>query len=861
MKTKNVVSRRLNLIVAGIGTTAALLLSGCGIGALAPASDPVSSGAVISGIVHGGQFAVYNATVNLYEAGYTGYGSAGTKLATATTNSTGNFQFTKNSGTGTPNGTTATWQCDSAHPSAQIYIVASGGNTQGTGTTTPNNTAAVFLAALGQCTTVSTGTTVVLNELNTAATVYALANYINPGTTAGTESIGTSSTTQGSTGLNNAVAGIVNLASNSSGSTSSISAPTYTGTNSTVTGVTVTATADEPKLVTVANTLAACVNSTAVASTQCVDLFANATPATASTTSQPSSTFTVAVDTLQAAYALATNPGLNGSFTACTTTPAATTKVACLYDLASATGAPFQTGMTSAPTDYSMNVIYTVSGTCSNTYPFILGPYHTAVDASGNIWVVNGGGSNTNLAEMSPTGQPLLCIGDLSNGRGMTIDMNGNVWASFNGVTSNGTTTSGIQVLPSGGSAFTNVPTPSGQQTYEMTSDGFGNVFYNLNASGGSVWELVNAANNTSTPPTPVSIASSFNGNTATTTQAYIQVDSKGRIWDATSTVQFMYGIYPTAASQGTVSSITTNGTTATFTTSAGPWASAVGAEVQISGLTTSTGQNFNFGTYTITAGTTTSFSVASTVATATVTDSGIAMLPGLSGASSGTSSYAFTANATPTASAYGMTIDSSGNLYQGTTCCGSAAPYRTPVKWYTSTSVNSGTATFANSGTTNFAGMNGVRAIVTDGAGNVFVGNEEPNGPTVDSSSNIEIVTGNWSINEFTTSGNSTATTFTALSPSGSTPATCSTTDGCTTLGGYFDSLGTTTATSGSGKITGLPFDMQVDPSGNLWVLQSGDATTTTDGVAVLEMVGGAVPVVTPLSVATKNGTLGTKP
>jgi len=862
MQISNFLSLRPRYIGSAFLLTSALLLSGCGNMMPTASNENLSSQAgTIQGKVHGGQFPVYNSVVRLYAAGTTGYGTGSTLLATsANTDTGGNFSFTKLATTGgVINAALPTWQCP-ATGNPQIYVTAVGGNTQGTDTTSTNNAAAAFLVALGPCNGVTSSTQVILNELSTAATVYALDNYIFPGTSAGTETIGTSSSSQGSVGLGNAVASIANLTNVSAGSTNSITPPTYTGSTSTVSGVTITATADAPKLVTIANILAACVNTPAASSTQCADLFANATAPTPSTTSQPGATFSAAADTIQAAYYLATNPGLNGSFTSCTTTPAATTKAGCLFALTSGTS-PFQTGMTSAPTDYSMNVLYTASGTCSNGYAFIFGPYHAAVDASGNIWFINGGGANTNLSEMSPTGQPLLCIGNLSNGRGLNIDVNGNVWASFNGVVASGTTVSGIQELPVGTSTLVPWPVAAGVQTYELASDGFGNMFLNLNASGGSVVEWVNAAN-TSTPFTPVQIAGPFNG-TATTTQGYMQVDTKGRIWDATSTISDLIGIYPTAASQAAISSITTNGTVATFTTAAGPWASSAGNTVQISGLTSATGRNFNYGTYTILtspAPTSTSFSVSSTVAATTATDSGTASLPGLSGAGTGTSSYAFMLNTVPN-SAYGMSIDSSGNLYQGTTCCGSAAPYRTPIKWYPAASANSGSATIANGTTTNFAGTNGTRALVVDGAANVFVGNEYPNGPLATSSTQTETTTGNWSISEYTTSGTSASTTFTPLSPSGATPPSCTTSAGCATLGGYFDSLGTTTATTSPNKLTGLPFDMQVDPSGNLWVVESGDATTTTNGQAIGEIVGIAVPVVTPLSVALKNGQLGTKP
>jgi hypothetical protein len=52
----------------------------------------------------------------------------------------------------------------------------------------------------------------------------------------------------------------------------------------------------------------------------------------------------------------------------------------------------------------------------------------------------------------------------------------------------------------------------------------------------------------------------------------------------------------------------------------------------------------------------------------------------------------------------------------------------------------------------------------------------------------------------------------------------------------------------------------MEVDPSGDLWVLNAFNADGT-NGISVTEVIGAAVPVVTPLSIAVKNSKLATKP
>ena len=63
----------------------------------APASNPLSTAATLSGRIHGGNQPVIGATVSLWYAGQNGNpGFAPTLAATATTDSTGSFSFAKN---------------------------------------------------------------------------------------------------------------------------------------------------------------------------------------------------------------------------------------------------------------------------------------------------------------------------------------------------------------------------------------------------------------------------------------------------------------------------------------------------------------------------------------------------------------------------------------------------------------------------------------------------------------------------------------------------------------------------------------------------------------------------------------------
>ena len=123
---------------------------------------------------------------------------------------------------------------------------------------------------------------------------------------------------------------------------------------------------------TLANILAACVNSTGPSSTQCTTLFSNAA----------SSAF-VTTDTATAALNIAHNPGPNS------------TVVGNLFGLQTA-HSPFQSGLTSAPNDFTIAISYTGGGLNS--------PVPLAIDASGDVWVGNTASGANTVSEFSPLG-------------------------------------------------------------------------------------------------------------------------------------------------------------------------------------------------------------------------------------------------------------------------------------------------------------------------------------------------------------------------------------------------------------------------------------------------------------------------
>jgi hypothetical protein len=831
----------------------------------------------LSGTVQSGAVPVYNATVNLYAAGTSGYGRGATLLATTTTNASGNFQFTQYANGIPSNG--AVWSCPATdpNPDPQIYITAVGGNTQGTGVTSTNNTAAGFIVAVGPCSTVSSLTNVMMNEETTTATVFALAQYINPGSGPGGAMIGTngantsSSTPQGAVGLNNAVAGIVNLANVMTGA--AVTANTYKGTNPNVANVTVTATPETAKLITIANILGACINSASASGNPCTDLFANATPPpNAAVTSQPAASFVSAQDTIQAAYYMAINPASNGTLTSCTTS-SATTKLNCLYNLAS-TKPTYSSGLTAVPTDWTLSVSYSAyttgasvvlaSGgaaitpyTCANAHYFLYGPQHSAVDAYGNLWFINGIQHTDNVSAISPIGVPLFCASGIDPSSpfasNITIDTAGNIWANY--TPASGATTGQIYEVPAPGAAptataltaYSTTALGSGtQQTTGIVADGYGNVFYTTNSGGMSIYEI--PAGTTASSTTASFLIGS--NSSATGTNIYGAADSVGRVYfGSNSTTAPVLEVTPASAN---ISGYTIAGGQVTFTTVNSPGFTA-GQTVIVSGLTSADGLLLDRQHLALTAVTANSFSAATTLSATSgaVTDPGIAVI-----VPTGAVSYSLIDDNVGT-SLYGAALDNSNYFYGGGTCCGSA-----PEEELLKLTVNpAGTAISSASGNyswsaQNIGGLNGTRSVALDGADNLWFGNEYPSsdGGVAENPS-----TGVYSLGEVSTAGTGSTATFTALSPaatglSGSDVCVTGTAagTGCPVGGGFQKAT--------LGYTTGL----SIDPSGNVWApnfTSPADVGTGTGNGNIVEIIGAAVPVVTPLAVAAANGALATKP
>src|SRR5579875_1864605 len=122
------------LLLAALSLSLAGVLSGCGIGAM----DTSASGSLaITGHVHGGQAAVYGSTIQLYQVGALGNGSASRPMLTATVQTDANGFFN----------ITGDYHC--LNSTDQVYITSTSGNPglpPGT-----NNPALALMDTIGNC--------------------------------------------------------------------------------------------------------------------------------------------------------------------------------------------------------------------------------------------------------------------------------------------------------------------------------------------------------------------------------------------------------------------------------------------------------------------------------------------------------------------------------------------------------------------------------------------------------------------------------------------------------------------------------------------------------------------------------------
>ena len=340
------------------------LLSGCGgsVTTTTPPPPPPPPATTLQGHVNAGQQSVSDAQIALYATGIVSPGNGPVNLlgdTSVTTDTSGNFKITY------------AFQCPSA--TSQVYLVAKGGN-PGLAAGT-NNPALVLMTALGNCGSLSASTSVMANEVTTAAAAWALSQFLGP-------SAAVNTSTTNATGLSNAFLIAQNLANTTTGIAPGSALPQG-------------AIAEISKINTLANILATCSDSDGT--TACSSLFSAATAAG-----------TPPTNVLDAAIDIVHNPGTN---------------VDALFKLAAA-NAPFAPALSAAPNDWTLSITYAGGG--------LNQPESIAADSSGNIWVANYLGAV--VSEFQPTGAPASSTGfpgvGLHNSFGLTVDLNNNVWVT-----------------------------------------------------------------------------------------------------------------------------------------------------------------------------------------------------------------------------------------------------------------------------------------------------------------------------------------------------------------------------------------------------------------------------------------------
>jgi hypothetical protein len=446
-------------------TSCALLLAGCtGVPVMTTTnSTPANQvqGTALKGRVHGGQNPISGAQVYLYAADATAYDHASDSLLKSpgyvTTDGSGSFSITSD------------YTCPSA--STQVYLYAVGGN-PGSGA----NSAAGLLAGLGSCGSLNSSTLVFVNEVSTIATAYAIAGYATDAT-----HVSSSGSTLATTGIANAFAAATNLETLGTG-TALATTPAGNGT------------VPQSEINTLANILAACVNSNGTVSgptnpTPCYTLFTNSLSGGATGT-QPTDTATAAIN-------IAHNPGAN---------------IAALYGLQTG-NAVFQPSLSVAPNDFTVGLNFTGGG--------IDFPEGIAIDSSGNAWIPSF--YDNSLTELSSSGSILsgangFTGGGLDDAAGIGIDGSSDVWVlnyldlSVTEFSDSGAILSGTTGYPLGG-----VEEPAG-----IAIDASENVWIGDHIS--------NRITKMSSSGTILSGTYGYNGGGATNTSD-IAIDVSGNAW------------------------------------------------------------------------------------------------------------------------------------------------------------------------------------------------------------------------------------------------------------------------------------------------------------------------------------------
>jgi hypothetical protein len=457
-----------------------------------PTPTAISTPSLALGGAVTGPDPISGAQVTAWAIGTTGYGQGATPLACVTTDANGNFAFGTSPGCGgaLPSG----FLCSGS--GEQIYLIADGG-TDG-GQTAPNPQIAL-LVALGPCGTITTSSAVVINELSTITSVYALAQFASAWSP---YPIGAPATN--AVGLSHALAGITNLINPSDGTLPGPNLPTG-------------ATIPTAKINTLAAALAACVDSTgtlADAPSPCNELMCDALPGatynpTGGVCTMPTGA-TPPADTLGATIAIAAHPGAVNVADLCSLASADASRFAPTIACNSSSTSP-------SPADWTLALNFTAGG--------IDRPSALAIDASGDVWIANeySPGGTGSITEYGPTGallSPAIGYADrsLDYPVALAIDASANVWIA--NAIGNSLSEIGPSGAPLDGSGFIGggLDEPSA-----IAIDTTGNIWVADNTSSGAISEF--AADGDALSP-----VTGYSGSGVVSPRA-IAIDATDHVW------------------------------------------------------------------------------------------------------------------------------------------------------------------------------------------------------------------------------------------------------------------------------------------------------------------------------------------
>lgn len=419
-----------------------------------------------NGVVYGGQQPVASAAVQLWQVGDAGYGAGATPLGSSVPTDSGGFFVL-----------TGAYSCSNAvhGPDTLVYVTATGGNPGVSAGT--NNTALAMMTALGRCGNLTPTTYLSINEVTTVASVYALAQFMNA-------SGGVGSYASSTAGLVNAFATVNNLVNTGNGA-----ALTRTpGGNGIV---------PQAKINTLANILAACVNSSGPSSPGCSALFSTVAPIAGA----------APTTTIGAALAIALSPG---------------TRPTDLLNLQMPT-APFAPSVSSV-NDWTLTLGYASGGTA---------PAGVALDGAGDVWVPNygSGGATSSVSLLNAAGvpaanNPYTASGAVNGAIALAIDPSNNAWVANRG------NNSALELNSTGSGSSLSVGTAGGPYTgitlnapQAVAVDGAANVWF-VNAGNSSLTELAQGSYSTGTAVTGIGL----------NTPKAIAFDNLGDAWVANST-------------------------------------------------------------------------------------------------------------------------------------------------------------------------------------------------------------------------------------------------------------------------------------------------------------------------------------